>query len=421
MLRFLLFLISFTLIAHAEDPIIVNLSATPTLDLISLQLSSSNSPFDKEYQKQLHNVLIFDLNNNGKTHITEKKEAKFTLKGTLQGKNLELSLPSGKKETVVLCGTLAQDRRKMHQLADAVFAALYHENGIASSRILYTTRFRTGNEHNAAKWKSEVWEADYDGENAHPLTKEGGMCVAPTFAPLGKRGSFFYVSYKTGQSKIFLSPLNHSSEKRKVSQIRGNQLMPAFSPRTKLLAFVSDATGNPEVFIQSFTEKNDESKPWQATFAPQGAQGSPTFSPDGKKLAFVSNKDGVPRIYIMDVPTAHTKITHLKPFLITKQNRDNTSPSWSPDGKKLAFCALTKGIRQLWIYDFMSKKEMQLTEGPGHKENPAWAGNSSHIFYDVTEKNSSDLYFIHLTQREPVKISKGNGDKRFPSWIPFST
>jgi TolB protein len=103
-------------------------------------------------------------------------------------------------------------------------------------------------------------------------------------------------------------------------------------------------------------------------------------------------------------------------MLISKQNGENSCPAWSADGKKLAYSAKTKGVRQIWIYDFDSKEERQLTDGPGNKENPSWALDSKHLVFNSTDGPASELYLVNLNQPEVIKISQGPGKKHYPTW-----
>ena len=104
------------------------------------------------------------------------------------------------------------------------------------------------------------------------------------------------------------------------------------------------------------------------------------------------------------------------PVLLTKRNNENTCPAWSPDGTKLAYSAKTNGVRQIWVYDFTTKEERQLTFGPGNKENPAWAPDSVHLVFNSTDATASELYLVNLNQPEALRISKGPGKKHYPSW-----
>lgn len=346
----------------------------------------------------------------------------YLVRGEVTGKSLTITLNGVATGgalatyTLPLSGSLAIDRRQIHALSDAIHKTLFGKEGIAKTRLLYTLRLPAGG---SEKWNSEVWIADYDGHNAAPLTQEGHYCVTPTFLPpaSGKAsGSFLYTCYRVGQSKIYAAPLSDGIGRRLIT-LRGNQLMPVVSNQRDKIAFISDAGGNPDLFIQPFTpETGAIGKPTQVFSAPHGAQASPTFSPDGKKLAFASNKDGQPRIYIMDVPKdAASKPT---PKLITLRNRENTSPAWSPDGTKIAYSALTDGVRQIWIYDVLTERESQLTTGPGHKENPSFAPDSLHLVFNSATTSSSELYLVNLNQPKAVQISSGPGEKRFPSWEP---
>ncbi len=444
LIYFLLFIPLF-----GEEDIVVQLTAeNPLPPLYLASFEDEQSGFDRAYLDQLEKVLGFDLAHNGSTcvvskaigleQVTKEKGWKnfdpsgwntlhlhYVVKGKVHNKQLSVTAFSVQKNTIKglegipLTGSLNEDRRTLHHVADSIQEALFQKKGIASSHILYTVRKQAGS--NALEWQTDVWEADYDGANVRQITHDGFLCVTPTYVPFKSAGhckQFVFVSYKIGQPKLFAASVENGAGKR-LTLLRGNQLMPAFSPRKDTLAFVSDITGNPELYIQAFSpESGLIGKARQVFSAPTGARASPTFSPDGKKIAFVSNKDGSPRIYALTIPAPEESLKSVKAILLTKQNRDNTCPAWSPDGTKIAYSALTKGVRQIWYYDFTTGKETQLTNGSGHKENPAWAANSLHLLFNSSTENASELFLMNLHQKEALKISQGPGEKRFPVWEP---
>lgn len=454
MRRFILF---FTLVfnfinaaASDDEPIVVSLETESELMPLYLGgLVDSDGSFDPSYAEKLRKVLEFDLNYNGMTKVVPQIAARdkrlremgfddrgntgelkgwdvyFVIKGKIAQKKLSVRLLVTNNgafkaiDNLELTGNLAADRRQIHFLADRIFKDLFNEEGIASTKVLFTIKTKNGGDPSI----SEVYEADYDGGNIRPLTKNAGYVVTPAYIapkPGYKAGSFMYVSYKNGQPKIFYSSLNEFNPIR-FSLLKGNQLMPAISRQRDKVAFVCDITGNPDLFLQPINaDGTPNGKPSQIFATHKATQGTPTFSPDGKEIAFVSNKDGSPRIYKMPIPKPGTKLQDIKAELLTRFNRENTAPTWSPDGTKIAYTALTNGVRQIWIYDLQKRKEWQLTRGSGNKENPTWAPNSLHIMFNTTETNKAELYLINLNQAEAVKITGGSGEKRFPSWEPRS-
>jgi TolB protein len=437
-------------VADAADEIVVQLSTTtPLLPVYMAKWSDDRSAFGPEYSKQLFRTLEFDMQHNGHTLVLEatservaqaakegsgktieasawrKLNTRYVIKGKIEKKNLHLVCTAVASEgemlpfDVPLSGQVSQDRQQIHLLADKLHKVIFGTDGIASTRVLYTVKQKAASSQHAV---SEVWAADYDGYNAHQVTHEKSYCVTPVFVPPTTghaSGNFFYVSYQMGQPKIFIASLREGRGHR-FCHLKGSQLMPAISSKRDLVAFISDAAGNPDLFVQQFNpESGVIGKPRQVFASPRGAQGSPTFNPQGTKLAFVSNKDGTPRIYIVDVAPAADGEPKLK--LISKQNRENTSPAWSPDGTKLAYSSVTNGVRQIWMYDFSTGQEQQLTQGPGHKENPSWAPNSFHLMFNSANNDTCELYLVNLNQPKATKITLGQGDKRFPSWEPRSS
>lgn len=434
----------------AENPFVVKLATESSLTpLYLLPIGHDQSDFSESYIRQLERILAFDLNHNGATFVAKRtsendqlgqeeafnqlgstltwKERNifYVVKARIQGQSLASFTLDVQKQSLKgsdplpLTGDLAQDRRQIHRLADIIHKALFGTEGIASTHILYT--IKTQYSSDSSKSISEVWESDYDGGNAHKLTQERSYCVTPTYIPPKPgytTGGFLYVSYRLGQPKIYVASLKDEKNNR-LTYVRGNQFMPAISQQRDKIAFICDVTGNPDLFLQPFSpEKGAIGKPQQIFAAPQATQGSPTFSPDGNRIAFVSNKDGSPKIYIIQIPKPDTPLKEIKASLISKRNRENSAPAWSPDGKKLAYCARSQGDRQIWVYDFESNQEVQVTQGAGHKENPSWAPDSLHLVFNSSDSKSSELFIINLNQSEATQISFGSGEKRFPSWEP---
>ena len=319
-----------------------------------------------------------------------------------------------KKGTPVsLSGVIERDRREVHRIADLIFRTLFKKEGIASTKILYTVK--TGD-------VSNVWECDYDGKNNRQITHEKTLTLSPMYLPPkpgNQSSAFLYVSYRSGQPKIMIANLKNG-EGRPLIHLGGTQLMPAVPLTRDKIAFISDtATQNPDLFLQPFNfESGPVGKPQQIFSARQAAQASPTFSPDGKQIAFVSNKEGSPKVYVMDIPSPGTNFKEIKPRLISRQNRESSAPAWSPDGKKIAYTARSQGNRQLWVYDFSTNKEKQITKGQWNKENPSWAPDSFHLVYNTAENKGNNLFFIDINDSEPVQITSGGGEKRFPNWEP---
>lgn len=422
----------------SSEEIRIYLSTTSPLQPLYLgELQCNDQSVDEHLLAELRSVLTFDFNYNGQTRVVATQADReevlrvhafsnpsqnnlwknwgiaYVIKGEIQNKALTLYCYSTQMGTLkkfpalTLSGSLAADRKHLHRLADAVFKTLFGKEGVASSKLVYSLKQQKGN-----RFVSEIWCCDWDGANARQLTYENNLCVTPLFLP-HSTDRFIYTSFKQGKSKIYSGSLSQGSGK-KLIPLGGNQLLPAISPKENKIAFICDVSGRADLFIQDIDPQTGVmGKPVQLFSYPRSTQASPTFNPDGSMIAFVSDKDGGPRIYLLPAVRHEKRGT---PTLLTKKNSENTCPAWSPDGKKIAYSAKTKGVRQIWIYDFDAGDEWQLTDGTGNKENPSWAPDSQHLVFNSTDGHVSELYLVNLNQPDVIKITSGPGVKHYPAW-----
>ena len=109
---------------------------------------------------------------------------------------------------------------------------------------------------------------------------------------------------------------------------------PVLSPDGKMLAYVSDKTGAPQVYIMYL-----DSKRMKRISTVGGYNTSPAWAPDSSMVAFTSQRSGsksaIYRVRI-DEPLG-------KPTRVSPENLSSESPTWSPDGSMVAFQGWHKG------------------------------------------------------------------------------
>jgi Tol biopolymer transport system component len=94
----------------------------------------------------------------------------------------------------------------------------------------------------------------------------------------------------------------------------------------------------------------------------------PVESPDGKQLAF----SALTHLYTLELPSG-------KPRRVTSGNAREFQPTWSPDGKTLAYVTWSNEGGQLWKVAAAGGTPQQLSKSAGVYSNPAWSPDATKI------------------------------------------
>src|SRR5258706_3977653 len=142
--------------------------------------------------------------------------------------------------------------------------------------------------------------------------------------------------------------------------------------------------------------------------------GRPTWSPDGKSIAFISNMSGRNNLWLVPAEGGW-------PVQLTVSDQRQSSPAWSSDGKWIAYQSDYDGDEQWDIFLVSPKtgKVVNLTQTREIAElNPTWSPDRRYLAYEVKPKTSAaveiDIYDMlmrevkHLTTNTPQDKRNAN-------------
>jgi TolB protein len=184
------------------------------------------------------------------------------------------------------------------------------------------------------------------------------------------------------------------------------------SPDGKKILFESKVAG----FYQLFTMNPDSSEITQIT-QDSWNHDTPSWSPDGKKIAFVSDQNKHSVVYIMQVD--RTGLERLSP-----ENAESIHPTWSPDSTKVIYCAdddlapPKKNDASIYLVDVNSKEIKTLITGAVNTY-PSFSPDGKKIaFRKMIGDMNSEVFVANADGTEPKNLSNHMAFDGWPAWSP---
>lgn len=129
---------------------------------------------------------------------------------------------------------------------------------------------------------------------------------------------------------------------------------------------------------------------------------SPSWSADGKKIAYVSFESGFPAIYVQHLATGkREKIQSFKGL--------NGAPAWSPDGRQLAMVLSKDGNPEVYVLDTISGALQRVTNHYGIDTEPSWSPDGRSLIFTSDRGGSPQIYRLDLASRALERLTyEGN-------------
>jgi tricorn protease len=205
-------------------------------------------------------------------------------------------------------------------------------------------------------------------------------------SPKGERALF------CARGDIFTAPVDKGPTRNLTASSNAHDKWPAWSPDGSRIAFVSDKSGEDEVWVIA----QDGSTPAeQITNGNKAMLYNPDWSPDGKRLAF-SDKDG--KLFVVS-------LADKKQTLVTDVPRNQVRDYvWSPRGNFIAYSASgANGNNAVYIWNAADGKVTPVTDPMFNANNPAWDTTGNYLYYISNREFApqiSNAEFNYATNRD---------------------
>jgi Tol biopolymer transport system component/C-terminal processing protease CtpA/Prc len=259
--------------------------------------------------------------------------------------------------------------------------------------------------------ESELWiMRGLSTSGYEKLVDRGAKSYWPMWSPDGR--SVYYMSDRSGAENIWVKPL--SGQPHQVTKFAGGRVLwPDISVDGRTIVF--------ERNFAIWTLDIASGRTAEVPIRRRGASIGPvtehltltagfsdlTLSPDGRKVAFVvrgeifaaSARDGGPAAR---VTTSDARELHLE---------------WAPDSRRLVYVSERANVNHLFMYDFSTSKETQLTSAAKGDEAPRFSPDGNQLAFVRDEKS---LVVLDLTSRQERVIANGflSAQPRGLTWSP---
>ena len=121
---------------------------------------------------------------------------------------------------------------------------------------------------------------------------------------------------------------------------------------------------------------------------------SPSWSPDGKKVAYVSFETGMAKVFIQEIASG-------KREAVLSKETQISSPSWSPDGKYLSLTLYQDGNAEIYILRLRDRALTRMTNQFAIDTESSWSPKGNKILFTSGRSGSPQIYELDLRKLNP--------------------
>jgi TolB protein len=219
-------------------------------------------------------------------------------------------------------------------------------------------------------------------------------------------GIAFY-SDRDGHKEIYMMDYD-GWDQRKLTAHQSISMSPSWSGQGDFVAYVSYFGGKgPSIYLAEIATGRKTPLVTEGSF-----NASPSFSPDGRRVAFARALGANIEIFVCDRDGSNVR-------RLTNSGGIDMNPSWSPSGREIAFTSSRSGSPQIYVMDAEGANLRRVTFEGEYNDGASWSPDGTRLAYATrVDRQRFDIAILDLVSLAARRVTAGSGSNEAPTFSP---